>query len=327
MLPCRSVARDTAVKRPIGPLENPGDAAYTYTSMYRPACALAAASWTTTADLTRLAVVRSTGSLANAKKYCGHVAAYLAWTHEQGIAMVAEQAFDLDTIERYIAVGMTGAKESTRGTRRAILRRVARQASPTLRVQPLPEPIRYRRVRPPYPAAEVAALLRLARAQPTPSRRQMLSGVLALGLGCGLDSRDLAWVRGIDVERRASGAVLVTVSGGSRPRQVTALADYEDLLWQTAGHRGEKLVIGGFLRGRRNVTRGPFDNIVGGDDFPRLEPARLRSTWLVTHLRLRTPLPVLMTAAGLSTVRPLEDLLGYAGDEVDSQAALRGPTE
>lgn len=292
---------------------------------YIPRGGRAALAWPHTAAVLRETVHTSTQSSSNARKYCAHLSDYFAWAYQAGVPLEPPALFDLDTIERYIAVGMLGSRESTRATRRAILRRVARQASPTLRALPVPEPIRYRRVRPPYSGAEVAALLRLARAQPTPGRRQMLSGVLSLGLGCGLDSRDLSWVRGVDVERQASGAVLVTVSGGSRPRQLTALADYEKLLWETAEHRGEKLVIGGYLRGRRNVTRGPFDDIVGGADFPHLEPARLRSTWLVTHLRLRTPLPVLMTAAGLSTVRPLEDLVGFAPDDSDPQAALRGP--
>lgn len=294
---------------------------------YIPSQQRAKAAWPHTQSLVSELVLSSTDSPTNAAKYLSHLSDFTAWAHGYGIPLTRGHVLDLDVIERYIAVGMPGARDSTRATRRAILRRVARHASPTLRAQPAPEPIRYRRVRPPYSPAEIAALLRLARAQPTPGRRQMLSGVLTLGLGCGLDSRDLAWVRGIDVGRDASGAVLVTVSGGSRPRDVTALGCYERLLWDTARDRGEKLVIGGFLRGRRNVTRGPFDDIVGGADFPRLEPARCRSTWLVSHLRLRTPLPVLMAAAGLATVRPLEDLLGYAGDEVDPQAALRGPTE
>ncbi len=64
--------------------------------------------------------------------------------------------------------------------------------------------------------------------------------------------------------------------------------------------------------------------MVGGEDLPRLETARLRSTWLLTHLRARTPLPALMTAAGLTTVRPLEDLLHHCPIDADAaQVALR----
>ena len=98
--------------------------------------------------------------------------------------MALEALLDPDVIERYIAVGMPGARDSTRATRRAILRRIARRcASPP---QDLPLPIAYRRIRPPYSPAEVQGLLALASAQPTPSRRRTLRAILHLGLGCGI---------------------------------------------------------------------------------------------------------------------------------------------
>ena len=40
--------------------------------------------------------------------------------------------------------------------------------------------------------------------------------------------------------------------------------------------------------------------------------SRLRSTWLASHLAANTPLPLIMRAAGLKGVRPLEDLLNFA---------------
>jgi hypothetical protein len=49
--------------------------------------------------------------------------------------------------------------------------------------------------------------------------------------------------------------------------------------------------------------------------------SRLRSTWLVSHLAANTPLPLIMTAAGLKTVRPLEDLLGFTPRYTDAAAA------
>jgi hypothetical protein len=185
-------------------------------------------------------------------------------------------------------------------------------------------PIAYRRIRPPYDPDEVQGLLALAAAQPTPSRRRALSAILHLGLGCGIASRDLAWVRGQDVEQMSDGAVSVTVSGGVRPRSVVALQAHEAALVKLARSADAGLLIGGSTRGRRNVTRGPLDRVVGGEDLPRLETARLRSTWLLVHLRARTPLPALMGAAGLTTVRPLEDLLHHCPlDASAARVALR----
>jgi len=274
-------------------------------------------AWPYTCDLVAEAAQLSTRSTSNAAKYLSHLADFAAWAHAQGVPLVLEALLDPDVIERYIAVGMSCSKDSTRATRRGILRRIAQHcASPP---QDLPLPIAYRRVRPPYSPAEIHGLLALASAQPTASRHRTLHAILHLGLGCGIASRDLAWVRGQDVEELPDGAVSVTVSGGTRPRTVMALQAHEAQLLKIARAAGSDLLIGGSTRGRRNVTRGPLERVVGGEDLPRLETARLRSTWLLTHLRARTPLPALMNAAGLTTVRPLEDLLHHC--PVDAEAA------
>jgi len=173
-------------------------------------------------------------------------------------------------------------------------------------------------------AAKDTTHLGLAAAQPTQSRRRTLRAIVHLGLGCGIASRDLAWVRGQDVEELPDGAVSVTVSGGTRSRTVITLRAHETPLLKIARAAESDLLIGGNTRGRRNVTRGPLARVVGGEDLPRLETARLRSTWLLTHLRARTPLPTLMTAAGLTTVRPLEDLLHHwPVDDETARLALR----
>jgi len=290
--------------------------------MYVPMAARAAGAWPATQHAVRDAVRRSTASAANAAKYLSHLSDFAAWAHEQGVPLALETLLYADVIERYIAVGMPGARDSTRATRRAILRRVARHcASPP---QELPLPIAYRRVRPPYSPEEVQGLLALASAQPTQSRRRTLRAILHLGLGCGIASRDLAWVRGQDVEQLPDGAVSVTVSGGTRPRNVVALRAHEGALLELTRITSSGLLIGGGVRGRRNVTRGPLDRVVGGEDLPRLETARLRSTWLLAHLQARTPLPALMAAAGLTTVRPLEDLLHHCpADVAAARVALR----
>ncbi len=287
-----------------------------------PQGARALAAWPYTHRVVAEATLTSTGAPRNAAKYLSHLSDFAAWAHTQGVGLVLEKLLDPDVIERYIAVGMPGSKDSTRATRRAILRRIARHcASPP---QDLPLPITYRRVRPPYDPEQIDGLLALASAQPTASRRRALRAILHLGLGCGIASRDLAWVRGQDVEELPDGAVSVTVSGGTRPRSVITLQAHETPLLQFARAAGSGLLIGGSTRGRRNVTRGPLERVVGGEDLPRLEPARLRSTWLLTHLRARTPLPALMDAAGLTTVRPLEDLLHHCPIAVDvARVALR----
>ncbi len=77
--------------------------------------------------------------------------------------------------------------DSSRATRRAVLRRVLRSLDPSAATTR----IAYQPVAGPYSAAECAALVRLARHQPSEPRRRELSFVIGLGLGAGLDGRDL----------------------------------------------------------------------------------------------------------------------------------------
>ena len=219
--------------------------------------------------------------------------------------------FRFEVIERYIEIGMPGAKESTRATRRSILRRIARHAHPTLSVAPSPAPIAYRRVRVPYEAHEVASYFRLADAQPTDGRRNSLMAVLTLGLGCGLDCSDIGWVRGVDVRTTGDG-VQVKV-GGRRARQVVCLSRHEARVADLAAVAGEDLLIGGQIQGRHNVTSVALNGMIQDSSLPPLVVSRLRSTWLTTHLAANTPLPLIMSrrgfedcasAGGPSGVRP-----------------------
>jgi hypothetical protein len=268
-------------------------------------------AWSRTSGCVTSAVAQAALSPVSTLRYLSDVASFAVWADDQGLLLEPAALFDLDLIERYIQVGMPDAAESTRATRRAILRRIARRASPSLSQLPVPEPIAYRKVRPPYLPHEVGGFLRLIPTQPTPGRRLTLSAVLALGFGCGLDCRDMGWVRGTDLVADEQGAVRVTVCGGSRPRSITALRAYSDLLLALAADRGEHLLIGGTKLGRHNVTSTSLARLVTDDHLPRLVVARLRSTWLADHLRRGTPLPVLMPAAGLKSMRPLEDLLEF----------------
>ena len=139
------------------------------------------------------------------RRYRSHAAAFAVWANREAGANAIDTIFRLELIERYIEVGMPEAKESTRASRRSILRRIARHAHPTLSMLPEPTPIAYRRVRAPYEAHEVASYFRTVEAQPTKGRRDSLIAALSLGLGCGLDCSDLGWVRGVDVQTTDNG--------------------------------------------------------------------------------------------------------------------------
>jgi hypothetical protein len=268
---------------------------------------ISSADWNAVGPGIRAVVLKSACSPATARKHLTHTAAFAIWARTEG-ADIVEALNDADWIERYVAVGMAGYRESTRATRRSALRCIARRTAPSS--TPKAEAISYRVLKPPYESWQVRRFVELAESQPTKAQRRNLGAVLALGLGAGLDGRDMAWVRGVDV-RRGVSALHVRVSGGSRPREVVVLDRFADRIEDSAAGMGDGLVIGGQTLGRHNVTSVALGRMIGDRALPTLLASRLRSTWLVTHLNMRTPLPILLPAAGLKTARPLGDLLAY----------------
>jgi hypothetical protein len=280
-------------------------------------------AWASSAEAVRAAALATTDSVPAALKVLAVLAGFAAWIDQEGYSVSVDCLGDPTLIERYVSSLADQVPDSTRATRRAVLRRVARRLDPN--PPSAPESIAYRRVKPPYAVWEIARYLSAAEAQPTAARRWSARAVLALGLGCGLDRVDLAWVRGTDVSAGRAG-VKVSVAGGPRPRQIVALNDYADLLRECAQTAGKRLLIGGARLGRHNVSTPALDRLADDRTIPRLVPARLRSTWLVHHLNLATPLPVLLPAAGLKSSRSLDDLLEYARPipEQDRERMLRG---
>lgn len=159
--------------------------------------------------------------------------------------------------------------------------------------------------------------------QPTPVRRRAARGFLALGLGAGLDGRWASRVAARNISRSAS-AVHVRV-GEPVASDVVVLAEWEDELVELAATAGDEFLVGGCSTSARR-TGHLIAELVVPTGHPRLAPARLRSTWLMTHLQAGTRLPELCRAAGLSGVTVLSDLLDAVELLSDDVAAvmLRG---
>jgi hypothetical protein len=212
------------------------------------------------------------------------------------------------------------------GSRRADLRRLGRQLTSTAPWEPRPEVLCRRAVAVPYSDDEMAALWADAVRQSTPARRRAAGALIALGAGCGLDGRWSTQVRGGDVER-LGGGVVVSV-GPPIARRVPVLGRYEAQVLELAWEAGGDLLVGGVgtSKNRACSLAGRFEASPGTS---RLSAARLRSTWLVHHLRVGTRVPELAAAAGLAGVTVLSDLLEFVAPLSASDAAreLRGPRQ
>jgi hypothetical protein len=245
------------------------------------------------------------------------------WAAGEGLALDREQILDPDTVERFVETGLAGNR--SRATYRSELRRVGPVLTTRAPWEPRPPSVARRQVALPYAAEEVALLRADARLQPTPARRRAARAFLALGLGAGLDGRWAPRVGANDVFGSPAGVVVHV--GEPAARGVAVLAEWEDELDALASSAGDQFLVGG-----RSTSANRTGNLVAQllvpTGHPKLAPARLRSTWLVTHLRAGTRLPELCRAAGLQGATVLSDLLEHV-DPLDTETArtmLRGPT-
>ncbi len=129
--------------------------------------------------------------------------------------------------------------------------------------------------------------------------------LICLGAGAGLIARELGHARGSDVAQRAGG-VLVLIRG-RRARSVPVLYRYQQPLLAGARFAGESLIVGGRQPGRRNITDELCRASSADSSLPRLEPGRLRSSWLVSCAE-RIGLQAFMQAAGIRCSQRLGDL-------------------
>jgi hypothetical protein len=220
------------------------------------------------------------------------------------------------TVERFTrcAPGLSGV---ARRTLRANLRFTARRVVPHL--YPADAPLPRERAKRPCSPAEVAGYLALAGAQPTPGRRMRATGLVCLGAGAGLTGAGIRDARGTDVACR-SGGVVIDVRG-ARPRAVPVLARYHDELLAAARHAGDGLICGGDGHSRRNSTSQLISALDGGGGLPRLDPCRLRATWLAGCGEL-LGLATFMHAAGITCSQRLGDLIAWL-DPAGEAGAVR----
>ena len=235
-----------------------------------------------------------------------------------GCELDEKMLFTESVIERFVGSPQAGSAP-TRRTLRPNLRFLARESLEHRppRARRLPR----ERAKAPYSPAEIASYLALCDTQPTKLRRTRSSALICLGAGAGLVGGELRHVRGIDIVRR-SGGVLV-VLGGRRPRVVPVLSSYHERLLCAADLLGARYLVAGRDPDSHNVTNPLLRSLSGGDDLPRLDTGRLRSSYLVAMAE-QIGLRAFMDAAGITCSQRLGDLVCHleAGDEADVVARL-----
>jgi integrase len=243
-----------------------------------------------------------------------------AFGESVGMELRAEALLREATIERFVLTGCPKVSPATRRTLKTNLRALARaHGSPS---RPGPAPLPRERAKAPYGEGEIAGYLRLARAQPTKARRMRATALICLGAGAGLVGAELRQITGADVTRR-SGGLVVEVSG-RRARAVPVLARFHPPLEEASRFAGRGYLVGGREPGRRNLTAALGAALCADASLPRLEPGRLRSTWLCECAE-SIGLRALMDAAGLRCSQRLGDLVAELPEAQEETAvALLG---
>jgi len=259
---------------------------------------------------------------ARAKAFLFACSRLIAFGLSVGLDPDPEVLFHEAVIERFVLVGTGSMSPASVRTLRTNLRHVARR----IEAHPHPRPVLLSReaAKAPYSAAEIAAYLANADAQPTTARALRCAGLVCAGAGAGLMGQELRSLRGIDVLER-SGGLLVEVQG-RRPRVVPVLPVYHERLVTAAAHAGEGYLIGGLDPERLNVTCRLVASLSGGSHLDRLDVGRLRATWL-RDCAERIGLSAFMAAAGLRCSQRLGDIVAGIDppDEAEAVALLGRP--
>jgi integrase len=244
-----------------------------------------------------------------------------AFAESVGLELSPAVVLSEPVIERLVLVGCDRLAPASVRTLRTNLRSLARAVERY--PQPAPTALARERAKAPYSEAEIEGYLRLAAALSTKRRRLRASALVCLGAGAGIVAGELRQLRGTDVVAR-TGGMLVLV-GGRRPRSVPVLAGYHERLLAAARFAGENFIVGGRDPGRRNITDALCAALSADSSLPRLQPGRLRSTWLIACAR-QIGLAAFMQAAGISCSQRLGDLAAKlpAATEAELIALLGG---
>ena len=334
----RVLAQTGPTARPLDELTAPLPAIEEATATYRP-YRFSDSDWSLVEETTR-ALLRAYGppSVTWVQTQAGVIARFCRWVAtrperiHRGEVLRVDETLETGLIDLYLAGPLANVPDSSRATARSLVRRATRNLSP------LPTgSIAYHPVNPPYSAAECAAYLRLARLQPTSATRRGMSSLVALGLGAGLSSqeqREVSDERVHEVDLDGEKLLVVDVPG-PRARHVVVRAPYDDLLREAIalhreqGRRGNQPLYG------TKVDRHNASGTVTGSARTafgvgvQIDPARLRSTWLVALMSADLPLGVLLKVSGLRSARTLVDLLPYCPEPSEDAVltALRAAGE
>ncbi|MEV7866146.1 hypothetical protein AB0P17_08600 [Streptomyces sp. NPDC088124] len=272
---------------------------------------VAPATWTLIAPFVRACVAGSEpDSVWAAVARMSTVARFCDWALEEYLPLDREVLFTPDTVERYALTGMDALQPSSRRTHRSGLSTIGRAITRRAPWPPQKTSMSRNRLATPYTTEQVAGYLEAAGQQSTLLRTRVAFGLLAGGLGAGLMPGEHLTITGRQVTRTDDGVTVLNVTG-ARARTIPVLAAYTPLVSTLADRYPGEPLIGPSNDASKNRLNQLLARVEVPARLPQLTAASLRTTWLLTLLAARVPLPELLAAAGLASTGTLIGLLPH----------------
>lgn len=263
----------------------------------------AARYWATLEPVVTAAVKKSASRTGREARSLYPVAtAFVLWAWQtKGMDLDVARMFRRRVVEEYVHRGMESFTRGSRATYRSVLLTIVDAVTPPSDV---PFPIPRSDPTPPYTAAEIAALRSWASAQGSTVRRRDAAVLLAMGFGAGLATRELLSVRTGDIDVRGDDVHVLVWSG--RPPLVPVLPTWQPGLRAAMGELGDDQWV--FRVGRTGVRSAQVTDFLHRGHTTELDvrPARMRTTWLLTHLQAGTSPRDLLRIAGLEHLAALD---------------------
>lgn len=260
----------------------------------------------------------------------GPVTLFVYWAvFVVGCDQDANIIFDRDLIESYVRDELPAThSDGTRRNHRAWITRVAEAVNPNKNPR-APMPLNARSMKTPYSEKEVIALNRWSAGQRTAYLRSNAAVLVALGMGAGLTSIEIAQLTGNAVTVHDDGMVEIDVIvKGEFKRRIVVISTFESILTKHLTTVKPDAFV--FLPQRTRTENDVVSAFVARTSRPKGTPhvsvQKMRNSWFVTHMTNRVDVLTLMEAAGLQSLETISKLAIFVPrvNTDDRNAQLRG---
>lgn len=171
------------------------------------------------------------------------------------------------------------------------------------------------------------AIRRVCLTQPSALRRRQMCAVVGTSRGVGASTAELRVLTGGHFSDLGVNGIYVSLGRDQSARRIPVRYEWEDLVREGLQGLGSRELLFGIREDHRNVAARVIEGAtILGSDCPRIDAARLRSTWLADLMMDTIPVNVILYAAGLRSARSLTDIADWLQrtGQVQAATSLRG---